>query len=86
MSYNIAVAGKGGTGKTSLTGILIDYLTKEKKGETLVVDADANSNINDVLGMELNVTIGEIKEKENLMEQKREKYPGGMTKTQYLEY
>ena len=45
MSYNIAVAGKGGTGKTSLTGILIDYLTKEKKGETLVVDADANSNI-----------------------------------------
>ena len=38
MAYNIAVAGKGGTGKTSLTGILIDYLTKEKKGETLVVD------------------------------------------------
>ena len=86
MSYNIAVAGKGGTGKTSLTGILIDYLTKEKKGETLVVDADANSNINDVLGMELNGTIGEIKEKANLMEQKREQYPGGMTKSQYLEY
>ena len=30
MSYNIAVAGKGGTGKTSLTGILIDYLTKKQ--------------------------------------------------------
>lgn len=86
MSYNIAVAGKGGTGKTSLTGILIDYLTKEKKGETLVVDADANCNINDVLGMELNGTIGEIKEKANQMEQKREQYPGGMTKSQYLEY
>lgn len=70
MSYNIAVAGKGGTGKTSLTGILIDYLTKEKKGEILVVDADANANINDVLGMELNGTIGEIKEKANQMEQK----------------
>ena len=51
MSYNIAVAGKGGTGKTSLTGILIDYLTKEKKGETHVVDEDANFNINAVLGM-----------------------------------
>ena len=86
MSYNIAVAGKGGTGKTSLTGILIDYLTKEKKGEILVVDADANANINDVLGMELNGTIGEIKEKANQMEQKREQYPGGMTKSQYLEY
>ena len=45
MSYNIAVAGKGGTGKTSLTGILIDYLTKEKKGEILVVDADANASL-----------------------------------------
>ena len=33
MAYNIAVAGKGGTGKTSLTGILIDYLTKEKRGK-----------------------------------------------------
>ncbi len=86
MSYNIAVAGKGGTGKTSLTGILIDYLTKEKKGEILVVDADANANINDVLGMELNGTSGEIKEKANQMEQKREQYPGGMTKSQYLEY
>ena len=86
MTVNIAVAGKGGTGKTSLTGILIDYLTKEKKGDTLVVDADANSNINDVLGVELNGTIGEIKEKANLMEQKREQYPGGMTKSQYLEY
>ena len=61
-------------------------MTKEKKGETLVVDADANCNINDVLGMELNGTIGEIKEKANQMEQKREQYPGGMTKSQYLEY
>ena len=38
MSYNIAVAGKGGTGKTSLTGILIDYLTKEKKTITLMIN------------------------------------------------
>ena len=36
--------------------------------------------------MELNGTIGEIKEKANQMEQKREQYPGGMTKSQYLEY
>ena len=86
MSYNIAVAGKGGTGKTSLTGILVNYLTKDNKGDTLVVDADANCNINDVLGLEINGTIGEIKEKANLMEQKREQYPGGMTKSQFLEY
>ncbi|MGO0943282.1 nucleotide-binding protein, partial [Clostridioides difficile] len=53
MGYNIAVAGKGGTGKTSLTGLLIDYLVKDKKGPVLVVDADANANINEVLGIEV---------------------------------
>ena len=86
MTYNIAVAGKGGVGKTSLTGLLIDTLVKQKKDPILVVDADANCNINDVLGLEINGTIGEIKEKANQMEQKREQYPGGMTKSQYLEY
>lgn len=86
MSYNIAVAGKGGTGKTSLTGLLIDYITKEKKKSTLVVDADANSNINDVLGMELNGTIGSIKEQANQIEENKEQFPSGMTKAQYLEY
>ena len=60
MSYNIAVAGKGGTGKTSLTGLLIDILLKEKKKPILVVDADANANINEVLGVEVESTIGQI--------------------------
>ena len=58
MSYNIAVAGKGGTGKTSLTGLLIDTLLKQNKKPILVVDADANANINEVLGVEVEATIG----------------------------
>ena len=45
MTYNIAVAGKGGVGKTSLTGLLIDTLVKQKKDPILVVDADANCNL-----------------------------------------
>ncbi len=53
MGYNIAVAGKGGTGKTSLTGLLINNLTANNKGPVLVVDADANANINEVLGIEV---------------------------------
>ena len=61
MSYNIAVAGKGGTGKTSLTGLLIDTLLKENKKPILVVDADANANINEVLGVEVEATIGQIR-------------------------
>ena len=50
MGYKIAVAGKGGTGKTTLTGLLIDYLIKKGSGPILAVDADANANLNEVLG------------------------------------
>ena len=52
MAYVIAVAGKGGVGKTTTCGFLIDYLCKKKKGPVLAVDADANSNLNEVLGVQ----------------------------------
>ena len=42
---------KGGVGKTTTCGMIIDYLCKQKKGPILVVDADANSNLNEVLGV-----------------------------------
>ena len=51
MPHTIAVAGKGGVGKTTTCGMLIDYLCKKKNGPVLVVDADANSNLNEVLGV-----------------------------------
>ena len=86
MGYNIAVAGKGGTGKTSLTGLLINNLTTNKKGPVLVVDADANANINEVLGIEVETTIGAIREEINQKEKQGNSFPGGMTKAQYLKY
>ncbi|WP_042276939.1 ATP-binding protein [[Clostridium] dakarense] len=86
MGYNIAVAGKGGTGKTSLTGLLINNLTKNNKGTVLVVDADANANINEVLGIEVESTIGEIREEVSQREKQGNAFPGGMTKAQYLQY
>ncbi|MEF9991211.1 MAG: carbon monoxide dehydrogenase accessory protein CooC [Romboutsia sp.] len=86
MGYSIAVAGKGGTGKTSLTGLLINQLISDKKGPVLVVDADANANINEVLGMEVEATIGEIREEVNQREKQGNSFPGGMTKAQYLQY
>ena len=48
--HTIAVAGKGGVGKTTTCGMIIDYLCKQKQGPVLVVDADANSNLNEVRG------------------------------------
>ena len=86
MGYNIAVAGKGGTGKTSLTGLLINNLTTNKKGPVLVVDADANANINEVLGIEVETTIGAIREEINQRQKQGNSFPGGMTKAQYLKY
>lgn len=86
MSYNIAVAGKGGTGKTSLTGLLIDTLLKQNKKTILVVDADANANINEVLGVEVEATIGQIREEANMTEKRGDSFPGGMTKAQFLQW
>jgi CO dehydrogenase maturation factor len=86
MGYTIAVAGKGGTGKTTLTGLLIDYMVKKGEKPILAVDADANSNLNEVLGVEVEDTIGSIREEINKREVSGGTFPGGMTKAQYLKY
>ena len=62
MPHTIAVAGKGGVGKTTTCGMLIDYLCKKKSGPILVVDADANANLNEVLGVGLETSLGAIRE------------------------
>ena len=86
MGKTIAVAGKGGTGKTSLTGLLINYLATEKSGKVIAVDADANANLNEVLGEKIDITLGAIKEDVNRRERDGNSFPGGMTKAQYMKY
>ena len=61
-AFTIAVAGKGGTGKTTLTGLVIRYLMEKRKGPVLAVDADANANLNEVLGVACHATIGHVRE------------------------
>jgi CO dehydrogenase maturation factor len=80
MSFTIAVSGKGGTGKTTFAGMVIRYLLEKNKGPILAVDADANANLNEVLGIEVKTTIGEMRE---LM---KEEVPTGMTKDVWFEY
>jgi CO dehydrogenase maturation factor len=83
----IAVAGKGGVGKTTLTGLLIQYLCETGKGPILAVDADANSNLNEVLGVEVEHTLGEIREEIAHAEMAAEKpIPPGMSKADYAEF
>ena len=80
MGHVIAVSGKGGVGKTTLCGLLIQYLGDTGKGPVLAVDADANSNLNEVLGVTSEVTLGELREEiERAGVDDRYKIPSGMT-------
>jgi CO dehydrogenase maturation factor len=80
MPYTIALAGKGGSGKTTMAGLLIKYLVKENKTPILAVDADCNANLNEVLGLEIKDTLGNARE-----EMKKGVVPGGMTKDIFME-
>jgi len=86
MTHTIAVAGKGGVGKTTTCGMMIDYLVKNQRTPILVVDADANSNLNEVLGVEVEATLGEIREEVARAElAKVNPIPPGMSKADYME-
>lgn len=79
MSKIIAVAGKGGTGKTTFCALLIRELIR--KGKVLAVDADPNSNLNELLGLEVESTIGGLRE--DMLE---EQIPEGMSRQDYMRF
>jgi len=83
MAYVIAIAGKGGTGKTSLAGLLVKLIKEKKLGSVLAVDADPNSNLAEVLGLELKETIGAILDR---ISGHPEMVPVGMPKDRFIEY
>ncbi len=93
MTVTIALAGKGGVGKTTITAMIIKYLVQNHPGSVLAIDADPSSNLNMVLGLDLEWTVGEIRE--DLLGQVRESLlaggaamgtlAGGMTKRDYLD-
>jgi CO dehydrogenase maturation factor len=83
LSYNIAVAGKGGSGKTTVASLVVRYLKKNGLEPILAVDADPNANLGESLGLSIRQTVGAIiatfnEEKINI--------PPGMTKEAYLEF
>ena len=83
MSFTIAVAGKGGSGKTSISSLIIRYLKKNGREPVLAVDADANANLAESLGMEVKQTVGSILA---AFQYDKIKIPPGLTKEAYLEY
>jgi len=79
----IAISGKGGTGKSTLSALIIRWLKDQEYGPVLAVDADSNVNLNDLLGVRIEETVGAIREE---LKKSAHKLPGGMTKQQFLEY
>jgi CO dehydrogenase maturation factor len=83
LSYNIAVAGKGGNGKTSISSLVIRHLLKNNPGPILAVDADPNTNLGESLGLNVNMTVSSIISTFN---EEKLNIPPGMTKEAYLEF
>lgn len=86
MTITIAVAGKGGTGKTTLTALLIKYLKQERGGFILAVDGDPSSNLNLALGLELHETVGGIREEALQEVQAGGGSTRGISKQDWFEY
>jgi CO dehydrogenase maturation factor len=94
MTTTIALAGKGGVGKTTIAAILIRYLVANQKGAVLAIDADPSSNLNMALGLDLDWTVGDIREE--MLSQVKETLTaggaamgtlaGGLTKRDYLDF
>lgn len=94
MTTTIALAGKGGVGKTTIAAMVIKYLAQNQTGITLAIDADPSSNLNMVLGLELEWTVGDIRE--DMLEQVQASLvaggaamgslPGGVAKRDYLDF
>jgi CO dehydrogenase maturation factor len=94
MTTTIALAGKGGVGKTTIASMIVKYLAQSQPGAVLAIDADPSSNLNMVLGLDLEWTVGDIRE--DLLGQVKESLTlggaamgtiaGGVSKQEYLDY
>jgi CO dehydrogenase maturation factor len=79
----IAVAGKGGTGKTTLCALAVRYLISRGETPVLCVDADPNSNLGQTLGVEVGITVGSAREQGFAGDRE---LPSGMTKDDFVQY
>lgn len=83
MSFRIAVSGKGGSGKTTVSTLTVKYIVSRFRKPVLAVDADPNFTFGEALGVQVGSTIADIRE--DVLERK-DSLPAGMTKERYLEY
>ncbi len=85
MTMTIAVAGKGGTGKTTFVALLIKYIRTHNLGYIIAVDGDPSANLNMALGMQLDETVGHVREAMSEQVQSG-RYDVSIPKARFLEY
>ena len=83
MGITLAVAGKGGVGKTSFTALIVKALIDSGHTPLLAIDADSNSNLHEVLGIRQPRSVGCVREDTRKL---GDDVPGGMTKDRFMEY
>lgn len=81
MATTIAISGKGGSGKTTLSAMIIRALIEQSAGSILAVDADPNSCLALTMGVEVEGTIAEIRE-----QSRNKKNNDGMDRSRFFEY
>jgi len=81
MTVSIAVAGKGGSGKTTTSALIIRELLSLKLSPILAVDADGNTNLHENLGIKVDKTIGSVIDRFN---SEKDRVPQGLAKRDYL--
>ena len=82
MSYVVALAGKGGTGKTTIAGLVVRSLRRSGRVPVLAVDADPNTSLDAALGLRPTRTISDVVDASHGMRD----VPGNVPKSTYLEY
>jgi CO dehydrogenase maturation factor len=81
MALTIAITGKGGVGKTTLSALILQWLVAHGKTPVLAVDADANANLHEALGVEYIASVGGIREDAR----KQAKELAGIAKQEFLD-
>ncbi|MBN1677462.1 MAG: AAA family ATPase [Candidatus Thermoplasmatota archaeon] len=84
MTLTLAVAGKGGVGKTTFAALAVRHLHESTKEVVLAVDADPNANLGTKLGTEPSRTLGGIREE--LLARSEEELPPGVSKQEHMDY
>jgi CO dehydrogenase maturation factor len=86
MAFTIALAGKGGTGKTSIAGLTVRYINEKRRMPVLAVDADSNACLNEALGVQVHATIGGLREESLDTIRSGADRPGGMSMEQLFDF